>query len=53
MNRLDEDEQYRGRYQISVKPQGYQQAVTVKLLNLEQAGKRLQTRLPCSVTARR
>ncbi|MFV1140588.1 outer membrane protein assembly factor BamC, partial [Klebsiella pneumoniae] len=38
-NRLDEDEQYRGRYQISVKPQGYQQAVTVKLLNLEQAGK--------------
>lgn len=52
-NRLDEDEQYRGRYQISVKPQGYQQAVTVKLLNLEQAGKPLQTRLPCSVTARR
>ncbi len=38
-NRLDEDEQYRGRYQISVKPQGYQQAVTVKLLNPEQAGK--------------
>ncbi|VYU70539.1 outer membrane protein assembly factor BamC [Metakosakonia massiliensis] len=38
-NRLDEDQQYRGRYQISVKPQGYQQAVTVKLLNLEQAGK--------------
>ncbi|MEO1738696.1 outer membrane protein assembly factor BamC [Salmonella enterica subsp. enterica serovar Typhimurium] len=38
-NRLDEDEQYRGRYQISVKPQGYQQAVTVKLVNLEQAGK--------------
>ena len=38
-NRLDEDEQYRGRYQISVKPQGYQQAVTVKLINLEQAGK--------------
>lgn len=35
-NRLDEDQQYRGRYQISVKPQGYQQAVTVKLLNLEQ-----------------
>ena len=30
-NRLDEDEQYRG--------QGYQQAVTVKLINLEQAGK--------------
>ncbi len=38
-NRTDEDEQYRGRYQISVKPQGYQQAVTVKLVNLEQAGK--------------
>ncbi|ARD59698.1 outer membrane protein assembly factor BamC [Kosakonia radicincitans DSM 16656] len=38
-NRLDEDQQYRGRYQISVKPQGYQQSVVVKLLNLEQAGK--------------
>ncbi|SCC56014.1 outer membrane protein assembly factor BamC [Kosakonia oryziphila] len=38
-NRLDEDQQYRGRYQISVKPQGYQQAVVVKLLNLEQSGK--------------
>lgn len=38
-NRLDEDEQYRGRYQISVKPQSYQQVVTVKLVNLEQAGK--------------
>ena len=38
-NRLDEDQQYRGRYQVSVKPKGYQQAVTVKLLNLEQAGK--------------
>ncbi|HFZ8995784.1 TPA: outer membrane protein assembly factor BamC [Citrobacter freundii] len=38
-NRLDEDQQYRGRYQISVKPQGYQQAVMVKLVNLEQAGK--------------
>ncbi|MRS14720.1 outer membrane protein assembly factor BamC [Enterobacteriaceae bacterium RIT691] len=38
-NRLDEDQQYRGRYQISVKPQGYQQAVVVKLLNLEQGGK--------------
>ncbi|XPE42494.1 outer membrane protein assembly factor BamC [Shigella flexneri] len=25
---LDEDEQYRGRYQISVKSKGYQQAVT-------------------------
>ena len=38
-NRLDEDQQYRGRYQVSVKAQGYQQAVVVKLLNLEQAGK--------------
>jgi len=38
-NRLDEDQQYRGRYQISVKPQGYQQAVVVKLVNLEQADK--------------
>ncbi|MEW7311866.1 outer membrane protein assembly factor BamC [Buttiauxella gaviniae] len=38
-NRADEDQQFRGRYQISVKPQGYQQAVVVKLLNLEQAGK--------------
>ena len=38
-SRLDEDQQYRGRYQVSVKPQGYQQAVVVKLLNLEQAGK--------------
>lgn len=38
-NRADEDQQYRGRYQISVKPQGYQQAVVVKLLNLEQGGK--------------
>ncbi|ROP63057.1 Beta-barrel assembly machine subunit BamC [Enterobacter sp. BIGb0383] len=38
-NRLDEDQQYRGRYQISVKSQGYQQAVVVKLINLEQADK--------------
>lgn len=38
-NRADEDQQYRGRYQVSVKPQGYQQAVVVKLLNLEQGGK--------------
>ena len=38
-SRLDEDQQYRGRYQVSVKPQGYQQAVVVKLINLEQAGK--------------
>lgn len=38
-NRADEDEQYRGRYQVSVKPQGYQQAVVVRLTNLEQGGK--------------
>ncbi|AFJ46183.1 outer membrane protein assembly factor BamC [Shimwellia blattae] len=38
-NRADEDQQYRGRYQITVRPQGYQQAVVVKLVNLEQDGK--------------
>lgn len=38
-NRADEDQQYRGRYQISVLPQGYQQSIVVKLLNLEQGGK--------------
>ncbi|STD04141.1 outer membrane protein assembly factor BamC [Cronobacter sakazakii] len=38
-NRADEDQQYRGRYQVSVKPQGYQQALVVKLVNLEQDGK--------------
>jgi len=38
-NRADEDNQYRGRYQITVAPQGYQQTVTVKLLGLEQQGK--------------
>lgn len=38
-NRADEDQQYRGRYQISVLPQGYQESIVVKLLNLEQAGK--------------
>lgn len=37
--RLDEDEPYRGRYQIAVKSQSYQQAVVVRLVNLEQAGK--------------
>ncbi|MFC3394890.1 outer membrane protein assembly factor BamC [Brenneria rubrifaciens] len=34
--RQDEDEQYQGRYQISVQPQGYQVAVMVKLLALQQ-----------------
>jgi len=38
-NRADEDQQYRGRYQITVQPQGYQQALVVKLINLEQDGK--------------
>lgn len=38
-NRLDEDEQYRGRYQVAVQQQSYQQAIVVKLLNLEQSGK--------------
>ena len=35
-NRADEDHQYRGRYQISVQQQGYQQALSVKLLELQQ-----------------
>ncbi|PWC20957.1 outer membrane protein assembly factor BamC [Brenneria roseae subsp. roseae] len=34
--RQDEDVQYQGRYQISVQPQGYQVAVVVKLLELQQ-----------------
>ncbi|MDF7681555.1 outer membrane protein assembly factor BamC [Enterobacteriaceae bacterium ESL0689] len=38
-SRLDEDQPYRGRYQIAIKPQGYQQALIVKLINLEQDGK--------------
>ncbi|WP_158782608.1 outer membrane protein assembly factor BamC [Pantoea sp. BAV 3049] len=38
-NRADEDHQYRGRYQISVQQQGYQQALTVRLLELQQEGK--------------
>lgn len=36
--RLDENQHYRGRYQISVEQQNYRQAVVVKLVNLEQAG---------------
>lgn len=35
-NRADEDNQYRGRYQLSVQQQGGQQALTVKLLELQQ-----------------
>lgn len=38
-NRADEDQQFRGRYQVAVQQQGYQQALVVKLLNLEQGGK--------------
>ncbi len=37
-NRADEDNQYRGRYQISVQSQGYQQLLTVRLLELQQQG---------------
>ncbi|MCX2957345.1 outer membrane protein assembly factor BamC [Serratia symbiotica] len=38
-NRLDEDTQYQGRYQISVQQQGYQQALVVKSVGLQQQGK--------------
>lgn len=38
-NRADEDNQYRGRYQISVQNQSYQQVLTVRLLELQQSGK--------------
>ncbi|MFI8416526.1 outer membrane protein assembly factor BamC [Serratia sp. NPDC078593] len=38
-NRLDEDNQYEGRYQISVQQQGYQQALVVKTVGLQQQGK--------------
>ncbi len=38
-NRADEDNQYRGRYQISIQQQGYQQALTVRLLELQQSDK--------------
>lgn len=38
-NRLDEDNQYEGRYQISVQQQGYQQALIVKSIGLQQQGK--------------
>ncbi|EIC83007.1 outer membrane protein assembly factor BamC [Serratia sp. M24T3] len=37
-NRKDEDFQYQGRYQISVTTQGYQNALTVKTLELQQKG---------------
>ncbi len=51
-NRLDEDQQYRGRYQISVKPQGYQQAVVVKPGEDHRRVNRLPIRHLCSATAR-
>ncbi|MGV3344969.1 outer membrane protein assembly factor BamC [Enterobacteriaceae bacterium LUAb1] len=35
-NRADEDQQYRGRYQITLQQQGYQQALSVTLLQLQQ-----------------
>lgn len=38
-NRLDEDNQYEGRYQITVQQQGYQQALIVKSVGLQQQGK--------------
>lgn len=38
-NRLDEDNQYEGRYQVSLQKQGYQQALVVKTLGLRQQGK--------------
>lgn len=37
-NRADEDNPYRGRYQISVQNQSYQQVLTVRLLELQQKG---------------
>lgn len=38
-SRPDEDNQYEGRYQISVQQQDYQQALVVKTLELRQQGK--------------
>ncbi|AJJ59497.1 outer membrane protein assembly factor BamC [Yersinia pseudotuberculosis] len=38
-NRADEDVQFEGRYQISVQEQGYQLALVVKSLELQQGGK--------------
>lgn len=37
-NRADEDVQFEGRYQISVQEQGYQLALVVKSLELQQGG---------------
>lgn len=38
-NRADEDNQYRGRYQLSVQPQAGQQVLMAKLLELQQQDK--------------
>ncbi|CNB76633.1 outer membrane protein assembly factor BamC [Yersinia pseudotuberculosis] len=38
-NRADEDVQFEGRYQISVQEEGYQLALVVKSLELQQGGK--------------
>ncbi|QCR35351.1 outer membrane protein assembly factor BamC [Nissabacter sp. SGAir0207] len=38
-NRADEDYQYKGRYQITVAPQGYQLALSVRTLELQQQDK--------------
>jgi outer membrane protein assembly factor BamC len=48
-NRLDEDNQYEGRYQISVQQQGYQQALVVKTVGLQQQGKTDQVTDPSEV----
>ncbi|MFS7159515.1 outer membrane protein assembly factor BamC [Serratia proteamaculans] len=48
-NRLDEDNQYEGRYQISVQQQGYQQALVVKTVGLQQQGKTEQITDPSEV----
>ncbi|ATZ12210.1 outer membrane protein assembly factor BamC [Erwinia amylovora] len=42
-NRADEDNQYRGRYQLSVQQQGGQQALMVKLLELQQQDKEVNS----------
>ncbi|MFC0225187.1 outer membrane protein assembly factor BamC [Serratia aquatilis] len=48
-NRLDEDIQYEGRYQISLQKQGYQQALVVKTLELRQQGQTEKVTNPAEV----
>lgn len=48
-NRLDEDTQYEGRYQINVQKQGYQQALVVKTLGLRQQGKTEEVTDPAEI----